>query len=114
MSIYMVKVGLIGKGKWGKVIDKTIKELSLSDDFFSIDFVEPEHADWVIISTPNDLHYEQVMTWLAAGKNVFCEKPLTLSYESAIQLFEFADAMNCKLYVDDVFSWRDDYPIYMI
>ena len=23
----MVKVGLIGKGKWGKVIDKTIKEL---------------------------------------------------------------------------------------
>ena len=108
----MVKVGLIGKGKWGKVIDKTIKELSLSDDFFRIDFVEPEHADWVIISTPNDLHYEQVMTWLAAGKNVFCEKPLTLTYDSAIQLFEFADVMNCKLYVDDVFSWRDDYPIY--
>ena len=108
----MVKVGLIGKGKWGKVIDKTIKELSLSDDFFSIDFVEPEQADWIIISTPNDLHYEQVMTWLAAGKNVFCEKPLTLTYDSAIQLFEFADVMHCKLYVDDVFSWRDDYPIY--
>ena len=108
----MVKVGLIGKGKWGKIIDKTINDLSLSDDFFNINFVEPEQADWVIISTPNDLHYEQVMTWLAAGKNVFCEKPLTLSYESAIQLFEFADAMNCKLCVDDVFSWRDDYPIY--
>ena len=108
----MVKVGLIGKGKWGKIIDKTINDLSLSDDFFNINFVEPEQADWVIISTPNDLHYEQVMTWLAAGKNVFCEKPLTLSYESAIQLFEFADAMNCKLYVDDVFIWRDDYPIY--
>ena len=109
----MVKVGLIGKGKWGKIIDKTINDLSLSDDFFNINFVEPEQADWVIISTPNDLHYEQVMTWLAAGKNVFCEKPLTLSYESAIQLFEFADAMNCKLYVDDVFSWRkeDEYVI---
>ena len=108
----MVKVGLIGKGRWGKVIEKTINELSLSDDFFNINFVEPEQADWVIISTPNDLHYEQVMMWLSAGKNVFCEKPLTLSYESAIQLFEFADVMNCKLYVDDVFSWRDDYPIY--
>ena len=108
----MVKVGLIGKGRWGKVIEKTINELSLSDDFFNINFVEPEQADWVIISTPNDLHYEQVMMWLSAGKNVFCEKPLTLSYESAIQLFEFADAMNCRLYVDDVFSWRDDYPIY--
>ena len=35
----MVKVGLIGKGKWGKIIDKTIKDLSLSDDFFNINFV---------------------------------------------------------------------------
>ena len=76
----MVKVGLIGKGKWGKVIDKTINELSLSDDFFNINFVEPEQADWVIISTPNDLHYEQAMYWLGQGKNVFCEKPLTFSY----------------------------------
>ena len=67
----MVKVGLIGKGRWGKVIEKTINELSLSDDFFNINFVEPEQADWVIISTPNDLHYEQVMMWLSAGKNVF-------------------------------------------
>tara|TARA_B100001113_G_scaffold210181_1_gene172449 strand:- start:301 stop:2028 length:1728 start_codon:yes stop_codon:yes gene_type:complete len=108
----MVKVGLIGKGKWGKVIDKTINDLSLSKDFFNINFVEPEQADWVIISTPNDLHYEQTMYWLGQGKNVFCEKPLTLTYESAIQLFEFADVMNCKLYVDDVFSWRDDFPIY--
>ena len=67
----MVKVGLIGKGRWGKVIEKTINELSLSDDFFNINFVEPEQSDWVIISTPNDLHYEQVLSWFASCKNCF-------------------------------------------
>ena len=93
----MVKVGLIGKGKWGKIIDKTIKDLSLSDDFFNINFVEPEQADWVIISTPNDLHYEQVMTWLAAGKNVFCEKPLTKTYSQSLKLFQKAKKNNVLL-----------------
>ena len=70
----MVKVGLIGKGKWGKIIDKTINDLSLSDDFFNINFVEPEQADWVIISTPNDLHYEKVSYWLSQKKKRNGEK----------------------------------------
>ena len=85
----MVKVGLIGKGKWGKVIDKTINELSLSDDFFNINFVEPEQADWVIISTPNDLHYEQAMYWLGQGKNVFCEKPLSGNLKDAKKMLGY-------------------------
>jgi ribulose 1,5-bisphosphate synthetase/thiazole synthase len=98
------KVHIIGKGKWGKIIENTISDM--------VEFVNPFESDWVIISTPNDLHYELTMYWLSQGKNVFCEKPLTLSYDSAIQLYELADAMGCKLYVDDVFAWRDDYPIY--
>ena len=86
----MVKVHLVGHGKWGAVIDNAINDLGVKH-------VKPKDADWIILSTPNDLHYEQVMMWLSAGKNVFCEKPLTVSYESAIQVFEFADVMNCKL-----------------
>jgi hypothetical protein len=77
-----------------------------------VQFTEPKSADWIIISTPNDLHYEQVSYWLAQKKNVFCEKPLTLTEESAKELFDFADTMGVKLYVDDVFVWRDDYDIY--
>lgn len=101
----MVKVHLIGYGKWGAVIDNAINDLNVK-------WVEPKDADWIIISTPNDLHYEQVSHWLGKGKNVFCEKPLTLSYDSAKELFDFADTMGVKLYVDDVFAWRDDYDIY--
>ena len=45
----MVKVHIIGSGKWGNVLKKNIENL--------VEFVEPNDADWIIISTPNDLHY---------------------------------------------------------
>ena len=61
----MVKVSIIGKGRWGTVIDKNINDM--------VEYVEPKDADWIIISTPNDLHYEQVSYWLGKRKNVFCE-----------------------------------------
>ena len=102
----MTKVSLIGHGKWGAVIDNAINDLKY------INWVDSKDADWIILSTPNDLHYEQVSYWLAQKKNVFCEKPLTLSYESAKELYDFADIMGVRLYVDDVFTWRDDYDIY--
>ena len=78
-----------------------------------VEYVEPKDADWIIISTPNDLHHEQVEYWLSQRKNVFCEKPLTLTRRSAEALFSLADFFGVKLYVDDVFSWRkeDEYVI---
>jgi len=101
----LVKVSIIGKGRWGTVIDKNINDM--------VEYVEPKDADWIIISTPNDLHHEQVEYWLSQRKNVFCEKPLTLTRRSAEALFSLADFFNVKLYVDDVFSWRkeDEYVI---
>jgi hypothetical protein len=100
----MVKVHIIGNGRWGNILKNNIERL--------VKFVEPDEADWIIISTPNDLHYEQTKYWLTQGKNVFCEKPLTISYDSAVELYEIADTFNTKLYVDDVFTWREDYVIY--
>ena len=102
----MTKVSLIGHGKWGAVIDN-----ALGDSRY-VEWTDSKDADWIILSTPNDLHYEQVSYWLAQKKNVFCEKPLTLTYESSKELYDFADTMGVKLYVDDVFTWRDDYDIY--
>lgn len=99
----MVKVHIIGKGKWGSIIENAISNM--------VEFVNPFEADWVIISTPNDLHYEQTLFWLSQGKNVFCEKPLTLTSESLDSLYELADDNEVKLYVDDVFDWRNDYEL---
>ena len=96
----MVKVSIIGKGKFGSKIENCIKD--------KVEFVKPEDCDWVIISTPNDLHSDQVETWLSKRKNVFCEKPLTLTESTARGLFSLADFFNVKLYVDDVFNWYDN------
>ena len=38
-----------------------------------------EEADWVVILTPNWLHYWQIIDALKKGKNVLCEKPLVIS-----------------------------------
>ena len=91
----MTKVHIIGKGYFGKKIEKTIKDM--------VTFVEPDQSDWIIISTPNDLHYEQVKFWLRKNKNVFCEKPLCLSEKAAVELYNIAEENKVLLYVDDVF-----------
>jgi len=62
----MVKVSIIGKGNFGTKIENCIKD--------NVTFVSPNDADWIIISTPSDLHSVQVETWLSKKKNVFCEK----------------------------------------
>ena len=99
----MLKISIIGKGKFGSKIEDAIKD--------SVEFVSPNDADWIIISTPNDLHHEHVEYWLSQRKNVFCEKPLTLTKRSAEALFSLADFFGVKLYVDDVFHWHDNITI---
>ena len=36
-----------------------------------VGFVDSKDADWIILSTPNDLHYEQTKYWLTQGKMYF-------------------------------------------
>ena len=95
----MVKVSIIGKGNFGSKIENCIKEF--------VQFVEPDDADWIIIATPNDLHYEQVEKWLSKRKNVFCEKPLTESFLSSKNLFKIANKNKVKLFVSDVYSFHN-------
>ena len=97
----MTKVSIIGMGYWGSKIYNAIKD--------DVEIVNPELSDWVVISTPNDLHFEQVEYWLERGKNVFCEKPLCLDYNSAEYLYNTAFDNNVKLYIDDVFIWRNEF-----
>ena len=96
----MVKVSIIGKGNFGTKIENCIKD--------NVTFVSPNDADWIIISTPSDLHSVQFETWLSIKKNVVCEKPLTFTESTTRGLFLLADFFKVKLYVDDVFSWYDD------
>ncbi len=106
-----MNVGLIGLGYWGKILHSKLEKLSdvkficTSKDIFEdkLDLVE-----WVFIATPDETHYDIVEKCISKGKNVFCEKPLTLNYKQSKRLFELADINNVNLYVDDVFNYRDE------
>jgi predicted dehydrogenase len=48
-------------------------------------------VDVVHLTTPNNLHYEEVKQALAAGKHVVCEKPLAVTSEESAELVELAE-----------------------
>ena len=105
----MIKVGIIGYGRWGKILGSKLEK------FCDIKFTcrskdtylgSLRDVDWVFVSTPNETHFHIVLDCLNAGKNVFCEKPLTPTYEQSKILFDIAKSKGVKLYVDDVQNFR--------
>ena len=103
----MVGVALVGLGWWGRKMGALIK--AQGRDIALIRAVEPNEAaakevgaqlgvpispdlktaladpkvDAVILATPHALHGEQIRESVAAGKHVFCEKPLALTRKDA-------------------------------
>ena len=106
-----MNVGLVGKGYWGKIL------LSKLEKIGNVKFVcdsknnykdKLNLVDWVFIATPNDTHFNIVKYCLQHKKNVFCEKPLTPTYEQSKKLFNLAEEYGVKLYVNDVFNYREE------
>ncbi|PMC53094.1 Gfo/Idh/MocA family protein [Gemella sanguinis] len=53
--------------------------------------------DTIYVAVPNNLHYSVAKKALEAGKNVICEKPFTLNYSEAVDLFQIAESKNLIL-----------------
>lgn len=53
-----------------------------------------ENVNLVYIATPHTLHYEMSKMFLEGGKNVLCEKPVTLNSKEAAELFKLAKEKN--------------------
>lgn len=54
------------------------------------DLCESDEIELVDVGTPNDVHAEQAMALLEAGKHVACEKPLSGTLDEARQMRELA------------------------
>jgi predicted dehydrogenase len=101
-----MRAAVIGLGWWGKQIIECLSNsekinithgvdpyAEQSLDFFkkhNVDVsknfdevINNNNIDAVILATPNKYHEEQVVSAAKKGKQVFCEKPLALSIESA-------------------------------
>ena len=66
-------------------------------------------VDIVTIAVPNDLHRPMAIAALRAGKNVVCEKPVTLSSTDLQQMIDVADATGMLLTVHQNRRWDEDF-----
>lgn len=107
-----VRVGLIGAGQMGRVVARMVNEVSDEIEITSVydpdpdavaecrklfgdafkatsrfeDVVADDAVDWVMVASMNKQHAEQTIAAFAAGKNVFCQKPLALSVEECLAM----------------------------
>jgi hypothetical protein len=105
-----LNVGLIGKGKWGKIIKKKLNILSnlkftcgKNKDYLRL--IKSSNVKWVFIVTPNNTHYKLVKMCLNNGVNVFCEKPLCISIHQAKKLISISKKNKVKLFVSDLYNF---------
>ena len=117
----MIRLGLIGAGRWGRNYINTIAALEsvrlvrlASRNPASRELVGPEcevSTDWrhfidagnldgVIVATPPSLHAEMTIAAVAAGIPVLVEKPLTLELREAIALRDEVRSRNGLVMVD--------------
>src|SRR6516165_10160065 len=101
-----IKVAMIGLGWWGKKMTAVLqkakgdieivcaadpnpaaKEFAEANGFkrYSSEIEAFRHpgVEAIILATPHSLHAQQIKRAVAAGKHVFCEKPVALSRKEA-------------------------------
>lgn len=66
-------------------------------------------AEFVDIVTPSATHKEITLAAIAAGKNVICEKPLTLTAADSHEVIDAAAAAGVRLYPAHVVRWFPAY-----
>jgi predicted dehydrogenase len=105
------KIAVIGCGYWGKNLVRNFGQLnalamvcdltptgreraaSLAPQtpiVANVQQVLDSDVSGVVIATPAETHYELVKRALEAGKDVFVEKPLALTYEQGVKLVQLA------------------------
>ena len=107
-----MKVAVAGLGWWGKQIISCLAGSPRFEVLYGIDPKPPADIDafrkshkfaletsldkaladpaveGVILATPHALHEAQALAVIAAGKNLFCEKPLTMTGDGARRVVE--------------------------
>ncbi len=126
----MIRLGLIGAGRWGKNFIRTIRGLdgvtlsalcsrhpdsrSLVDSPCTIlrdwhDLVGNDLCDGVIIATPPDIHAEILGAMIRARIPSMVEKPLTLDLQEALDLQQLLRQNPTPVLVDHTYLFHPAY-----
>ena len=118
-----VKIGIVGAGKIGafhaknavlyspaRVVavadvnlaaaENLAKEIGAKNVYSSYEeLLRVPEIDAVIVSLPNNLHYDVIVKSIERGKHVFCEKPLCISSRECEDVLRRVKASGLKLQV---------------
>jgi predicted dehydrogenase len=107
-----MKIAVVGLGWWGKQIISCLQKSPRFEVLYGVDPTPPpdvetfrsshpftlekdldnaladHRVEGVVLATPHALHEEQSLRVIAAGKNLFCEKPLTMTAAGAEKIVE--------------------------
>ncbi len=117
--VKLIKLGIVGTGRIAK---RFIKEISFVSGIEAVaaynpdkdslnDYVETfflkgfsdgfdsflNEVDAIYVASPNETHAKYVRKALEVGKHVLCEKPMTFTYDEALELYELAKNKNVVL-----------------
>lgn len=70
-----------------------------------------EAVDAVDVCLPTDLHSDASVAALAAGRHVFCEKPMALTLEEADRMISAADAAGKQLMIGHCIRFWPEYAL---
>jgi predicted dehydrogenase len=120
-------VAVVGCGYWGRNLVRAFNRLHALDSVFdamplgrataadlvpdvlvydSLEQILSGDVPAVVIATPAETHYQLALRILEAGKDVFVEKPLALTYEQGKQLVDLAEARKRVLMVGHVLEYH--------
>jgi predicted dehydrogenase len=119
----MVDLAIVGTGSWGKNLVRNFYELRRQNQIYACDLdaaklaklrsafpmlqttqdykeiLANDNIRAVVVSSSAVTHYELAKRALEAGKDVFVEKPLALSYRDAVEVVELAERRQRLLMV---------------
>ena len=116
----MVSIGLLGCGRIGHVHALSLSQIknarltavadavpeaaaALAEEYnaevrSAEDIIAAPDIDAVIVATPTTFHYDQIHALAAAGKAIFCEKPIDLSSTRAAECMAAVDEAGVSFF----------------
>lgn len=125
----MVDVAIIGLGWWGKKLARSmegsklirticgVEPIAAATEGFAeacgfpisssfADALADNQVKAVILATPHSMHEQQIADAAAAGKHVFCEKPLALTRKGAERSVRLLEGKNLVLGIGHERRWE--------
>lgn len=127
-----IKVAIVGFGYMGRFhyiktkslpgvrtvgifdFDDEVKKNALEDGlkvYSSFEELIMDEIDLVVVSTPNDSHFEYAKKALENGKNVLCEKPVVLEIKQLQELIDISEKNKLVFTVHQNRRWDKDFSV---